>query len=174
VGPIVDTSGIRLLILDVDGVLTDGDIIVNHDGSESKRFNIRDGTGIVWAHRAGLKTGVLSGRSSTAMALRAAELGMSVVRQGVGVTKQEAFAEILREQGLTAAEVAYMGDDVLDLPVLRQAGLAAAPADAAEHVKRRVHWVSAANGGRGAARQLVELVLDAQGLLAPTIAAFEE
>ncbi|MFB3854485.1 MAG: KdsC family phosphatase [Vicinamibacterales bacterium] len=164
-------SRIRLILFDVDGVLTDGDIILNADGSESKRFSIRDGTGIVWAHRAGLKTGVLSGRSSAATALRAAQLGMAVIRQDVSA-KQDVYAEIRRQCGLTDAEVAYMGDDVMDLPVLRQAGLSAAPADAAEQVRRRVHWVSSAAGGRGAARELVELVLDAQGLLKQIVAAY--
>lgn len=164
-------SPIRLILFDVDGVLTDGDIILNADGSESKRFNIRDGTGIVWAHRAGLKTGVLSGRASVATALRAAQLGMTVIRQDASA-KEDVYDEIRRQYGLTDLQVAYMGDDVMDLPVLRRAGLATAPSDAAEQVRRRVHWVSNARGGHGAARELVELVLDAQGLLDQVVAAY--
>jgi 3-deoxy-D-manno-octulosonate 8-phosphate phosphatase (KDO 8-P phosphatase) len=160
---------IRLLLFDVDGVLTDGQIIINADGSESKRFNVRDGTAIVWAGRQGLLTGVLSGRSSPATAERARQLGMAVVRQDAAI-KEDAYERIRLDLGLADEEIAYMGDDVLDLPVLARAGLSAAPADAVDEVRRRVHWVSRAPGGRGAAREFVELVLRAQqrwgGLLA--------
>jgi len=162
---------LRLLLFDVDGVLTDGMILVHPDGSESKRFHVRDGTGIVWAHRAGLRTGVLSGRASLATAQRAAQLGMTVVRQDVAA-KETVYADILREHGLTDAEVAYMGDDVLDLPVLSQVGLAAAPADAVDEVRRRVHWVSRARGGEGAVREFIEMVLDAQDRLSGVVAGY--
>jgi 3-deoxy-D-manno-octulosonate 8-phosphate phosphatase (KDO 8-P phosphatase) len=152
---------IRLLLFDVDGVLTDGTILVHPDGSESKRFHIRDGTGIVAAHRAGLQTGLLSGRASPAAAHRAAQLGMAVVRQDAAV-KDEVYLQILRELGLADADVAYMGDDILDLAVLGRVGLSAAPADAAAEVRARVDWVSRERGGHGAAREFVELVLGAQ------------
>lgn len=154
-------SRVRLLLFDVDGVLTDGTILVHADGSESKRFHIRDGTAIVWAHRAGLLTGVLSGRPSPATEQRAAQLAMRVIAQA-SRSKLAAYEQILRDHRLTDDEVAFMGDDVLDLPVLARVGLAAAPADAAPEVRRRVDLVTRAPGGHGAARELVELVLKAQ------------
>jgi 3-deoxy-D-manno-octulosonate 8-phosphate phosphatase (KDO 8-P phosphatase) len=152
---------VRLLLFDVDGVLTDGKILLHADGSESKQFDIRDGTAIVLAHRAGLRTGLLSARRSGATAERAAQLGIPIVEQGA-LMKEPAFDAILRAEGLADAEVAYMGDDVLDLPVLHRAGLAAAPADAVNEVRSRVHWVAEARGGHGAVRELIELVLKAQ------------
>jgi 3-deoxy-D-manno-octulosonate 8-phosphate phosphatase (KDO 8-P phosphatase) len=154
---------VRLLLFDVDGVLTDGTILIHADGTESKQFHIRDGTAFVWAHRAGLRTGLLSGRASVATAQRAAQLGITIVRQDA-LAKEEAYLEILANQALTDEEVAYMGDDLLDLPVLRRVGLSAAPADAVEDVRTRVHWVSGARGGYGAVREFVELVLEAQGV----------
>ncbi len=152
---------IRLLLFDVDGVLTDGTVIVHTDGSESKGFHIRDGAALVWAQRAGLTVGLLSARASGATAHRAAQLAIRLVVQGVS-SKLDAYDRILRDTGLTDAEVAYMGDDLLDLPVLARAGLSAAPADAAPEVLRQVDWISTCGGGRGAARELVELVLRAQ------------
>ena len=154
-------SNIKLLLFDVDGVLTDGKILLHPDGTESKQFDIKDGTGLVWAQRAGLKVGVLSARSSGATTQRAAQLGITIVHQGVA-SKIRAYDDILRRHGLTDAEVAYMGDDVLDLPILRRAGLTASPSDAVDEVRARVDYVSRAPGGAGAARDLVELVLKAQ------------
>ena len=155
-------SAIRLLLFDVDGVLTDGSVHIHVDGSESKAFHIRDGAALVWAQRAGLQVGLLSARSSPATAQRAAQLGIRIVSQGAA-HKADAYDRILQQGGLSDAEVAYMGDDLLDLPVLARVGLSATPADGAPEVKARVHWISHANGGRGAARELVELVLRAQG-----------
>ena len=152
---------VRLAIFDVDGVLTDGTILLDADGRESKRFSIKDGTALVWARQAGLLTGVLSARTAAATTERARQLGMAVVRQQA-TDKATAFTEILAEHGLEAAEVAYMGDDLMDLPVLRQAGLSSAPADAAADVRARVDWVASAPGGGGAARELIEGVLRAQ------------
>jgi 3-deoxy-D-manno-octulosonate 8-phosphate phosphatase (KDO 8-P phosphatase) len=152
---------IRLLLFDVDGVLTDGTVIVHTDGTESKGFHIRDGAALVWAQRAGLTVGLLSARASGATAHRAAQLAIRLVVQGVS-SKLDAYDRILRDTGLTDAEVAYMGDDLLDLPVVARAGLSAAPADAAPEVLRQVDWISTCGGGRGAARELVELVLRAQ------------
>ena len=152
---------VRLLLLDVDGVLTDGVIFVNGDGSETKGFHIKDGAAIVWAQHAGLKVGLLSARHSGATMHRAAQLAIRIVRQGVS-SKPAAFEEILRETELAESDVAYMGDDLLDLPVLLRAGLSAAPADAVAEVRQAVHWVSAADGGRGAVRELIELVLRSQ------------
>jgi 3-deoxy-D-manno-octulosonate 8-phosphate phosphatase (KDO 8-P phosphatase) len=162
---------LRLLLFDVDGVLTDGTILLDATGAESKRFHIRDGTAIVWAHRAGLLTGLLSARQAASTAQRAAQLDIRVVHQGVA-NKLETYERILREHGLGDEEVAYMGDDLLDLPVLRRVGLASAPADAAPEVLARVHWVSASAGGHGAVRDLVTLVLRAQGRWNALVASY--
>src|SRR5438876_8505897 len=154
---------IRLILFDVDGVLTDGKIVLHADGTESKRFDIRDGIVMVWAQRVGVTVGFLSARNSPVTSQRAAQLGISLVHNGVPINKLETYEDILRQQAVTDAEVAYMGDDVLDLPVLGRAGLSAAPADAVDEVRTRVDWVSQNGGGRGAARELVELILRAQG-----------
>jgi len=152
---------IKLALFDVDGVLTNGRILMHADGKESKQFDIRDGTAIVWALRLGVTVGFLSARSSATTVQRAAQLGVTLVHQGVS-SKRETYDRIVRERQLATEQVAYMGDDVLDLPVLACAGLAAAPADAAPDVLERVHWVSRARGGEGAARELIELILKAQ------------
>ena len=154
-------AGIRLLLFDVDGVLTDGVVNMHVDGSETKGFHIRDGAAMVWAQRVGLTVGLLSARASGATTQRAAQLAIRLVVQGVS-SKLDAYERILRDAGLTDAAVAYMGDDLLDLPVLARAGLSAAPADAAPEVLSRVNWVSAAPGGRGAVREFIEKVLRAQ------------
>src|SRR2546428_12221843 len=125
------SSRIKLLLFDVDGVLTDGKILLHPYGTESKRFDIKDGTGLGWAQRAGLKVGFLSARRSAATARRAEQLGISIVHQG-SASKLSAYTEILRQHALSDVEVAYMGDDVLDLPVVQRAGLSACPSDAAQ------------------------------------------
>jgi 3-deoxy-D-manno-octulosonate 8-phosphate phosphatase (KDO 8-P phosphatase) len=152
---------IRLLLLDVDGVLTDGTVSMRGDGAERKSFFIRDGAGIVMAQRAGLRVGLLSGRPSEATSRRAAELGIAIVSQGGD--KLEQYARILRETDVDNRQVAYMGDDLLDLPIFARAGIAGAPADAAEEVLAAAHWVSRFAGGRGAVRELTELLLRATG-----------
>ena len=154
-------AGITMILFDVDGVLTDGKLLMHPDGSESKQFDIKDGTGLVWAQRAGLKVGLLSARSSAATAQRAAQLGITIVHQGVP-SKLRTYDDILRHHAITDADVAYMGDDVLDLPVIARAGLTASPADGVEDVRTRVHYVSRAAGGHGAAREFIELILKAQ------------
>jgi len=162
---------IRLVLFDVDGVLTDGKILMHADGSESKQFDIKDGSAIVWAGRLGLTVGFLSARSSASTAQRAAQLGVTLVHQGVS-SKVETYDQIVDELLLENDQVAYMGDDVLDLPVLMHAGLAAAPADAAADVLNRVHWVAKARGGDGAARELIELILRAQDKWSGLVAAY--
>jgi 3-deoxy-D-manno-octulosonate 8-phosphate phosphatase (KDO 8-P phosphatase) len=152
---------IRLLLFDVDGVLTNGVVYMHADGSESKGFHIHDGAAMVWAQQAGLTVAWLSGRRSTATSGRAAELGVTLVVQGV-TSKLEAFQRIVRDTGVTENAVAYMGDDLIDLPVLARVGLSAAPADAARDVRDRVAWVSTARGGRGAVREFIEMILRAQ------------
>ena len=154
-------SRIKLLLFDVDGVLTDGKILLHADGTESKRFDIKDGTGLVWAQRAGLKVGLVSARQSASTARRAEQLGITIVHQGAA-SKLSAYDEILRQLALPDADVAYMGDDVLDLPVVRRAGLSACPADAASEVRRSVDYVSRRRGGDGAVRDVIERVLKTQ------------
>jgi len=154
-------AGVRLLLFDVDGVLTDGTVIMHVDGTEAKGFNIRDGAAMVWAQRVGLTIGLLSARSSGATTQRAAQLAIRLVVQGVS-SKLEAYTKILRDTGVPESAVAYMGDDLIDLPVLARAGLSAAPADAAAEVRERVNWVSTAQAGRGAVREFIEMVLRSQ------------
>ena len=156
------TRALRLLLFDVDGVLTDGRILLHADGTESKQYHIRDGTGLVLARRSGLLTGLLSARTSASTLERARQLAIPIVRQGAA-NKLTTYEEILAEQGLADHEVAFMGDDVQDLPVLARVGLSCAPADAVPEVRSRVRWISRLNGGAGAVRELIELVLRAQG-----------
>ena len=153
---------IRLILSDVDGVLTDGTVLMLPDGGEAKAFHTRDGLAIVLAQRAGLRTGLLSGRSSVTVERRAAELGIGLVRQGVR-DKRAALSEILDAEGLTAGQVAYIGDDVSDLPVLCEVGLSAAPADAPLEVRAQCFMVTEAGGGRGCLREFVEAILRARG-----------
>ncbi|HTM27663.1 MAG TPA: HAD-IIIA family hydrolase [Vicinamibacterales bacterium] len=164
---------IKLLLFDVDGVLTDGTILVHGDGSESKQFSIRDGSAIVWAQRAGLRVGLLSARSAAATAVRGAQLGITTIVQGAA-DKLSGYEQILSHAGLGDHEVGYMGDDLQDLPVLRRAGFSAAPADAAPEVRRAVQWVSASGGGRGAVRECIEHVLRAQGKWQAAVGGFLE
>jgi 3-deoxy-D-manno-octulosonate 8-phosphate phosphatase (KDO 8-P phosphatase) len=166
-----DARRIRLLLFDVDGVLTDGTIVLHHDGTESKTFHIRDGAALVWAQRAGFRVGLLSARTSDATGQRAAQLGIPLVVQGA-TDKLAAYEQILRDGALADEDVAYMGDDLQDLPVLRRAGFSAAPADAPADVRTRVHWVSSRPGGRGAVRELIEHVLQAQGAWQTAVAEF--
>lgn len=153
---------LKLLLTDVDGVLTDGRLLLMPDGREAQAFHIRDGMGIVLAQRAGLVTGVLSGRLSPLVAQRATQLGMSIVRQGIS-SKRTALREILEERGLKGSEVAYMGDDVNDLGVMEEVGLSAAPADAAFEVRSRAFMITDSPGGGGCLREFVEAILKARG-----------
>ena len=164
-------SKIRLVLFDVDGVLTDGKVVMHADGSESKVFDIKDGTAIVWAQRVGLTVGFLSARMSAATTQRAAQLGVTLLHQGVA-SKLETYEQITDGLLLDDEQVAYMGDDILDLPVLSRVGLAAAPHDAVEDVRARVDWVSRADGGNGAARELIELILRAQDRWASIVATY--
>jgi 3-deoxy-D-manno-octulosonate 8-phosphate phosphatase (KDO 8-P phosphatase) len=152
---------LKLVLLDVDGVLTDGIVSISSDGSESKDFFVRDGAAIVWGMRQGLELGILSGRTSEATSRRAAELGIRIVWQE-SPDKRRGYADILAQCGCHDHEVGYMGDDFVDLPVMTRVGLAAAPADAAIEARDAAHWISAAGGGRGAVREFLELVLRAQ------------
>lgn len=153
---------IKLLLMDCDGVLTDGRIWVLEEGGDQKTFHTRDGLGIELLHRAGLKSGIISGRTSDAVERRARGLDMSFVRQGCE-EKRKAFAETLREADVTNAEVAFIGDDLNDIPLMLQSGLGVAVADAAPEARERAHYVTNERGGRGAVREVVELILKSQG-----------
>jgi 3-deoxy-D-manno-octulosonate 8-phosphate phosphatase (KDO 8-P phosphatase) len=153
---------LRLILSDVDGVMTDGTVLLLPDGQEAKAFHIRDGLAIVLAHGAGLKTGLLSGRASASVDRRAGELKMAVVRQGIQ-DQQAALREILAQESLAPSEVAYIGDDVNDLPVLLSVGLSAAPADAPLEVRAQVFMVMEARGGGGCLREFIEAILRARG-----------
>ena len=152
---------IKLLVLDVDGVLTDGGIIVDDHGVESKQFHVRDGAAIALWHKLGRQTAILSGRSARCVAIRAAELAIRPVVQGAA-DKGASLQAMLADLGLVAAEVAFMGDDLADLPALELAGFSACPGDAAPEVCGRVDLVTRASGGRGAVREVVETILKAQ------------
>ena len=162
----VDTRAkrIKLLLMDCDGVMTDGRIMLLENGDEQKTFNVRDGHGIVLFHRAGLKTGIISGRSSSFVPKRAWELGMpqEFVWQGCH-NKIETFEDVLIRAQLEASEVAFIGDDLNDIPVFEIAGLSVCPADTFPYIKETVDLVTTAKGGRGVLREVADLVLAARG-----------
>jgi len=151
---------VRLVLLDVDGVLTDGRILVGAADVDGRAFHARDGVGIRLAQQAGLTFGFLSGRDSPAVRARAAELGIAEVHQGVD-DKLACFEELCRRLGRAAQDVCYVGDDLIDVPVLRRAGLSAAPADAVAEARAAAHYVTRLPGGHGAVREVVELILRA-------------
>ena len=153
---------VKLLLMDCDGVLTDGRIWLLESGEDQKAFHTRDGLGIELLHRAGLQSGIISGRTSTAVERRAQALGISFVSQGCA-DKQKAFFETLAQAGVTNAEVAFVGDDLNDIPLMLQSGLGVAVADAATETREHAHYVTSAPGGRGAIREVVELILKSQG-----------
>lgn len=160
---------IRLLLLDVDGVLTDGRIIVDDRGVETKHFHVRDGQGIALLKRSGIEVGWITGRSSKVVQHRAKELGLSLLFQGVQ-DKLQVYDRIRKELRLTDAQIAYVGDDIIDLPVLRRVGLAVMVGDGSAELHAVADYVTAAPGGKGAVREVAELILKAQnkwaGLLA--------
>ena len=152
---------IKLLVLDVDGVLTDGSIVFNDDGSEQKVFNVKDGSGIKFLQRHGIQVAVLSARECRAVAHRARDLGIERCVTGA-LQKLPAYRKLLEDMGVSDAEVCYVGDDLPDIPPMRFAGFPVAVADAAEEVKRFAAYVTAAPGGRGAVREVADLILKAQ------------
>ncbi len=162
---------VRWLVLDVDGVLTDGRIVLDGGHGEWKAFDVRDGQRIVLAAQEGIRTVFLTGRSSGVVERRAAELGVHRVFQGAR-DKGEVMDRFFREEGARAAETAYLGDDIVDLPALRRVGFAAAVGDAVPEVQAVADWVAAAPGGRGAVRELVEFLLAAQGRWEDALARF--
>ena len=155
---------IRLAIFDVDGVLTDGSLFIDDDGEEYKAFHSRDGHGMKMLHSTGVEIGIITGRTSNVVTHRMASLGIQHVYQGQ-LEKLPAFEELIAKLGVAPQQVAYVGDDVVDLPILTRVGLAVAVADAHPLVKRHAHWTTLHGGGRGAARDICELIMEAQGTL---------
>lgn len=154
---------IELLVVDVDGVLTDGAIVIDDHGVESKHFHVRDGLAYSLWHKAGKHSAILSGRKADVVARRAGELKIEHVAQGLA-DKGKPFAALLAELGLDASQACFVGDDLVDLPALRSAGLAACPSDAVSEVRDAAHLITGTIGGRGVIREVVEVILKAQGL----------
>jgi len=154
---------IRLLILDVDGVLTDGSIILDNAGNEYKAFHVRDGHGIKMLIRAGINVAIITGRNSKVVERRARELGITDVFQKC-FDKRIAYRKLLGQYGLTDAEVACVGDDIVDIPIMLTAGLPVAVADATPEVRKYAALVTRNRGGRGAVREVSDLILRARGL----------
>jgi 3-deoxy-D-manno-octulosonate 8-phosphate phosphatase (KDO 8-P phosphatase) len=152
---------IKLILLDVDGVLTDGGIIIDDRGVEAKRFDVRDGQGIAALIHAGIKVGFITGRSSSIVRRRAKELGVTMVYQGAR-DKAAVYERIKRRTGLQDGQIGYVGDDIPDLPILRKAGLAIMVGGGWSGLKATVDYITKNQGGRGAVREISELVLDAQ------------
>lgn len=157
---------IRMIILDVDGVLTDGSIILDNNGNEFKRFNVRDGHGVRMLIKAGIMAVIITGRRSEVVDRRAEELGITEVHQGV-FNKLSVYEKILLKYKFIDEEIAFMGDDIVDIGILRRVGLSAVPADAEEGVKIWASFVSAKKGGRGAVRELANLILSSSGRYDP-------
>ena len=157
---------IRLVIFDVDGVLTDGRLIIGDDGQEYKAFNTKDGHGMKMLRSTGVEIGIITGRTSNVVALRMEGLGIEHLYQGQQ-DKLPAYEELKAKLDLQDEQVAYVGDDVVDLPILCRVGLALTVADAHHLAKQHAHWQTEHNGGRGAAREVCELIMEAQGTLQP-------
>jgi len=162
---------VKLMIFDVDGVLTDGTLLYGPAGEALKAFSAHDGHGLKMLAASGVACALLSGRRSAAVALRAAELGIEDVLQGIE-DKLAVFQKITREKGLTFESIGYMGDELVDLPVLTRCGFACAPREAPEAVRARAHYVAAAPAGRGAAREVCELVMRAQRTLEKALQSY--
>jgi 3-deoxy-D-manno-octulosonate 8-phosphate phosphatase (KDO 8-P phosphatase) len=155
-------SRIKLLLMDCDGVLTDGRLMLLGNDDEQKWFSARDGFGLELWRRAGLKAGIISGRTSNAVERRGRELGIEYVRQGSG-EKEKIFNQILRDADVSDDEVAFIGDDLVDIPLMRRCELAIAVADASMETQQAAHYVTVERGGYGAVREAIELMLKAQG-----------
>ncbi|MDO9551861.1 MULTISPECIES: KdsC family phosphatase [Rhodonellum] len=159
---------IKLIITDVDGVLTDGGIIYDDNGLEYKRFNVKDGLIVHHLRKNGIKIGAITGRNSKVVADRCDELNFDFHYHGVK-DKGQKLEEVLKDLGFSHDEVAYLGDDLIDLPILTLVGLAVCPADALPYIQERVHFVSSRNGGEGVFRELGDLILESKGLLSGII-----
>ena len=163
---------IKLLILDVDGVMTDGRIIMDNEGKEIKNFDVRDGHGIKILQRYGIKVAILTGRKSKVVEYRAKDLEINDVYQGA-FNKKEVLGRILKKHKLSVSAVAFLGDDIVDIPVLKSVGFSAAVADAIAMVKKSVDYVTGHKGGQGAVREICEMILQAQGKWSDIAAKYE-
>lgn len=162
---------IELVIFDVDGVMTDGSLFMGDNGEEYKAFNSQDGHGMRMLQEGGVRVAIITGRSSQVVEHRMKDLGVSLVYQGYR-DKRPAFTALLEKVGLRPDQVAYVGDDVVDLPIMSQVGLAIAVQDAHPYVRQHAHWVTSRNGGHGAVRDVCEMCLEARGLLAAKLASY--
>jgi 3-deoxy-D-manno-octulosonate 8-phosphate phosphatase (KDO 8-P phosphatase) len=167
-------KAIQLLILDVDGVLTDGTLYYSDAGIETKRFHVRDGSGLKLWQLTGKQAAIISGRTSQAVANRAMELAISPVIQGCGADKRPAFESILKQTGLSGHQIAVIGDDVPDMPLFKRCGLAIAVGDACRDAKLMANYVTSANGGLGAVRDAIEWLLGLTGEWSPLIAKYQQ
>jgi 3-deoxy-D-manno-octulosonate 8-phosphate phosphatase (KDO 8-P phosphatase) len=169
---LVRAKQIRLLLLDVDGVLTDGSLIYSSDGVEAKCFNTQDGLGLRLLQDSGVAVGIITARTSPMVERRAQELRIAHLFQG-HQDKLTAFESILKQTGLRPPQIAYMGDDLMDLPILNRVGLSAAPANGVIEICQRVHYTTERSGGFGAVREMCDLILEAQGNLERMRAQFD-
>ena len=163
---------IQLLLLDVDGVMTDGHIVYDGNGVETKFFNVRDGHGIKMLQRHGIQVGIITGRTSVVVDFRARELGISLVYQGA-LKKLESYADVKLKTGLQDSQIAYMGDDVIDVPVMRRVAFSASPQDALPEVLTVADYVASCGGGRGAVREVCDLILKARGYWEQIVSKYE-
>ena len=168
-----DISLVKMVIFDVDGVLTDGMIIIDSVGIESKHFNVQDGSGIRFLQRAGIAVAFVTGRQSSVVAYRARELGVPEVHQNAN-SKLEPYAKILAKHSLHDENICYVGDDLLDIPVMRRAGFPVAVANARPEVKKEARYITEAAGGQGAAREVAEKILKEQGKWESIISRYYE
>ena len=155
-------NNVKMVIMDVDGVLTDGKIILDANGIESKAFYVQDGSAITYLHRAGIKTAIISGRASKVVELRAKELCIEDVYLGIH-KKLDAYEKILKKHKINDSEICYIGDDLIDLPILRKVGFSVAVPNAPSEVKEEVSYITDAPGGYGAVREVTEKILKSQG-----------
>jgi 3-deoxy-D-manno-octulosonate 8-phosphate phosphatase (KDO 8-P phosphatase) len=162
---------IRLAVFDVDGVLTDGGLILGDDGLEYKSFNTKDGLGMKMLQSSGVEIAIITARSSRVVSMRMESLGIKHLYQGQK-KKLPALEKLQKELDLKSSEIAYVGDDVVDLPIMRRIGLAIAVQDAHWMVKQHSHWQTDSRGGRGAAREACELIMRAQGTLEPMLDSY--
>ncbi|MDH5526847.1 MAG: HAD hydrolase family protein [Nitrospirota bacterium] len=163
---------VRMLLLDVDGVLTDGTIFLDNNGVEGKGFNIMDGLALTLLQKAGVPAGIITGRDSNVVTTRARELGLEILVQGC-TAKLPAAREIAEQRGLTLEQVAYVGDDLIDIALLKHAGLAVSVPNGAPEAHARAHHVTGPPGGRGAVREVCELILKAQGKWDDIVARYQ-
>ncbi|MCX7698259.1 MAG: HAD hydrolase family protein [Candidatus Goldbacteria bacterium] len=162
---------IKLVIFDVDGVLTDGKIVIGSDKTEYKNFNVRDGTGVTLGHYAGLIFAIISGRYSEVITIRAKELGIKYVYQNV-IEKIKAYEHLKKRIGLKDEEICFLGDEVIDIPIMEKCGFSAAPSDCIKEIKPYADYICKNKGGEGCAREVIDLIIKARGLWKKTLSLY--